>query len=126
MVFQWCRIRVAFLCCMTFFCLTALAQFDSSTLTGVVTDPTKALVPQAEIKAINEATNTESSAVADTEGRFTFSNLRPGAYTIKATGKGFKQFVSTGLQLQVNQAARLDITLSVGQVNEEVSIVAEM
>src|SRR5262245_53438512 len=131
MVFQCTGIRIAFLCCITFFCLTALvtnalAQFDSATLTGVVTDPTNAVVPQAEIKAINEATNTESSAVADAEGRFTFSNLRPGAYTIKATGKGFKQFVSTGLQLQVNQAARLDITLSVGEVNDEVSIVAEM
>src|SRR5262249_28991118 len=93
---------------LIFFGKVANAQFESASLTGVVTDSTTAVVPGVMVKALNEATNTESSASTDAVGRFVFSNLRPGAYTIKATANGFKQFVSTGLELQVNQAARLD------------------
>src|SRR5262249_55297034 len=115
------RIRGMVLCSMALVCLSllsvpAMAQFDSATVTGIVTDSTKSTVPGAELKAINEATNIDTSAVTDNEGRFTFSNLRPGSYTIKVSAKGFKQFVSTGFELQVNQAARLDISLTVGEV----------
>jgi hypothetical protein len=113
------------LVCVAWVDIPLMAQFDSATLTGIVTDSSNSTVPLAVIKAVNEATNIESSTTTDTEGRFTFSNLRPGTYSIKVTAKGFKQYVSTGLELQVNQAARLDIGLTLGEINEEVSIVAE-
>ena len=54
------------------------------------------------------------------EGRYSFSNLRPGSYRLVASTPGFKQFVSSGVVLQVNQAARLDIELTVGAVTEQV------
>ena len=130
MIYKLERIRVVFLCVVSLACLgvfdgIAAAQFDSATLTGIVMDPTGSVVPAVTVKAVNEATNIETSGVTDSVGRFTFSNLRPGTYTIKAVAPGFKQFVSTGFELQVNQAARFDITLTVGQVNDEVTIVAE-
>src|SRR6516225_2642255 len=130
MIYKLERIRVVFLCVVSLACLgvfdgIAAAQFDSATLTGIVMDPTGSVVPAVIVKAVNEATNIETSGVTDSVGRFTFSNLRPGTYTIKAGAPGFKQFVSTGFELQVNQAARFDITLTVGQVNDEVTIVAE-
>src|SRR5438552_3248573 len=103
----------------------ALAQFETATLTGVVTDSAGAVVPQTDVKAINEATNVESNATANAEGRYFFPNLRPGSYRVTASAQGFKQFVSTGVVLQVNQAARLDIQLTVGAVTEQVNVTGE-
>src|SRR5216684_1005968 len=103
----------------------ALAQFETATLTGVVTDSAGAVVPKTEVKAINEATNVESNATANAEGRYFFPNLRPGSYRVTASAQGFKQFVSAGVVLQVNQAARLDIQLTVGAVTEQVNVTGE-
>src|SRR5258706_2685747 len=100
----------------------ALAQFETATLTGVVTDSAGAVVPKTDVKAINEATNVESNATANAEGRYFFPNLRPGSYRVTASAQGFKQFVSAGVVLQVNQAARLDIQVAVGDVTEEVVV----
>ena len=100
----------------------ALAQFDSATLTGVVTDPAGAVVPGAAVKAVNEATNVEASTVSNGEGRFLFPNLKPGSYRVIVSAQGFKQSVSSGVVLQVNQAARLDMQLTVGSVSEEVNV----
>jgi hypothetical protein len=105
--------------------VSALAQFDSATLTGVVTDAAGAVVSAATVKTINESTNLETSASTNNEGRFLFSNLRPGSYRIEASAKGFKQFISPGFVLQVNQAARLDMQLTVGEVTEQVTVTAE-
>jgi hypothetical protein len=103
----------------------ALAQFESATLTGVVTDQAGAVVANAEVKATNEATNVAVTAKTDNEGRYTFTALRPGSYRIAVTAPGFKQAVSTGVVLQVNQAARLDFGLTIGAVTEQVSVTAD-
>src|SRR5262249_19966344 len=103
----------------------ALAQFESASLTGTVTDAAGAVVPAAAVKAVNEATNLETAGLTNEEGRFFFSNLRPGSYRVVASAKGFKQFVSQGVVLQVNQAGRLDIALTVGEVTEQVLVNGE-
>jgi carboxypeptidase family protein/TonB-dependent receptor-like protein len=115
----------AWILCFTLSLTVALAQFETATLTGTVTDAAGAVVPNANVKAINEATNVEATAVANGEGRYLFPNLRPGTYRVVATAQGFKQAVSNGVELQVNQAARLDIQLTVGAVTEQVNVTAE-
>ena len=110
---------------LALFALPLCAQFDSATLTGVVTDPGSAVVTGASVKATNEDTNIEASATTSAEGRFLFASLRPGTYRLTAASKGFKQFVSQGLVLQVNQSARVDIQLTVGDVAEQVTVSAE-
>ena len=77
------------------------------------------------MKLTNEATNAEFSAVTDEDGRYTFNALRPGSYRLVASAPGFKQFVSSGLVLQVNQSARVDIQLPVGPVSDTVEVSAE-
>jgi hypothetical protein len=105
--------------------LPAVAQFESATLSGVVTDAADAVISGAAIRAINEGTNIEAAATTDDAGRFVFTSLKPGSYRVTATAKGFKESVSAGVVLQVNQAARLDIKLTVGDVTERVTVNAE-
>jgi hypothetical protein len=100
-------------------------QFEAATLTGIVTDSAGGVVPNATVKAINEATNIESRVTSNDEGRYLFPNLHPGSYKVTASVQGFKQFVSSGVILQVNQAAKLDIQLMVGDITEQVNVTGE-
>ena len=115
----------ALMLCLALSLTTALAQFETATLTGTITDAAGAVVPNANVKAINEATNVEATAIANGEGRYLFPNLRPGTYRVVAVAQGFKQAVSSGVVLQVNQAARLDIQLTVGAVTEQIEVTGE-
>src|ERR1051326_3922244 len=115
----------AWMMCMVLSGVIALAQFETATLTGTITDAGGAVVPNASIKIINEATNIEATTVSNGEGRYLFPNLRPGSYRVIASAPGFKQSVSPGVVLQVNQAARLDMELTVGAVTEQVNVTSE-
>src|SRR5215510_9627287 len=110
---------------LTLFSTVALAQFESATLTGLITDPAGAVVPNVSVRAVNEGTNIETTVLTNSEGRYLFPNLRPGSYQVISSAQGFKQSVSTGVVLQVNQAARLDVQLTVGALSEQVSVTSE-
>jgi hypothetical protein len=70
-------------------------------------------------------TNEVSSAVADSLGNYSAPLLRPGAYRVEVETAGLKKFVREGLVLQIGQVARVDITLEVGAVTEQVTITAD-
>src|SRR5947207_6611290 len=111
--------------CLLLSAAAMFAQFESATLTGVVGDASGHVIPNVPVKAINEGTSVETLATTNSEGRYNFPNLRPGSYRVVAATSGFKQFVSSGVVLQVNQAARLDIELTIGTVTEEVRVTGE-
>ena len=111
--------------CLAFSAAAMFAQFESATLTGIVTDSSGQVIPNVSVKAINEGTSVEAASITNGEGRYNFPSLRPGSYRVVAATTGFKQFVSSGVVLQVNQAARLDIALTIGTVTEEVKVTGE-
>ena len=111
--------------CLAFSAAAMFAQFESATLTGIVTDSSGQVIPNVSVKAINEGTSVEAASITNGEGRYNFPSLRPGSYRVVAAMTGFKQFVSSGVVLQVNQAARLDIALTIGTVTEEVKVTGE-
>jgi hypothetical protein len=102
-----------------------LAQSETASLSGIVTDPTGAVVPNVSVTATHEGTNQASSAATNPSGRYAIPVLRPGIYRVTAELKGFQRSVVAGVILQVNQQARLDIVLKVGEVAEQVSVTAE-
>ena len=104
--------------------LSAFGQFETATLTGVVSDPAGAVVSNVSVKVANRATNVEAAVLTDEEGRYSFTALRPGTYNLTVSAPGFKQYLSSDLILQVNQSARVDVQLTVGQVSERVEVSA--
>ncbi len=102
----------------------SFSQTDKAQLTGVLTDPSKAAIGEAEISLVNEATDAQRATVTNSEGYYTLLLIEPGTYTLHIQKPGFESIVQKGLKLDVAQSARLDFTLTVGSVNQEVTVTA--
>jgi hypothetical protein len=107
------------------FSISSYAQSYTATILGSVKDPTGAMVPQVSITVTNVANNSKTEASSDAAGDFVIPQLAPGQYRIEASAPGFKKFVREGVVLQVQQQARMDITLAVGEVTESVMVTAD-
>ncbi|HZO56694.1 MAG TPA: carboxypeptidase-like regulatory domain-containing protein, partial [Bryobacteraceae bacterium] len=104
---------------------TMAASAQLATLTGRITDQTGAVVPGAEVKARSADTGIEVSATSTSEGYYTLPALQPGRYEVSISKQGFVPVRQTGLELTVQQVARLDITLQVGSLSETVEVRAQ-
>jgi hypothetical protein len=102
-----------------------IAQTIRATLTGTVIDPNGGIVQGAAVTATNIATNISSVAKTNQDGIYTFTALAPGEYVVEVGVSGFKRAVQSGVVLQIAQASRLDVTLEVGAITEEVRVVSE-
>lgn len=109
--------------CLLFTALPAVAQVDRATLTGVVRDPSNAVLPATTVTVINTATGVEQTVTTSGEGAYLVVNLAPGPYVVTATKAGF-QTASLSLTLSVGQRARLDLSLPLGTVGETVTVQA--
>ncbi len=100
-----------------------LADVTGSVL-GVVRDPAQAVVKGARVRITNTQTNLSQVTVTADDGSYRFLALPVGTYNLTAAITGFQQYNSTGIVLQVNDQLRIDITLKVGSVNEQITIQA--
>src|SRR3954453_9573118 len=107
----------------TFFFVSAsvcLAQPDTGTITGVVTDQSGSAVPNATVTLLNAGTNTSTSVTTDSDGLFVATPLRIGPYTISVEARGFKKSVRDNVLLRVQDRLRVDFGLEVGQLTETI------
>jgi len=102
-----------------------LGQADRGTITGLVTDPTGAAVPGVEISVRHTATNIETTATTGPTGAYTLMRLPIGDYTLTAKAKGFRTYEQKAIPVRVDQTVRIDIVLTVGDVQETVSVTGE-
>ena len=106
-----------------FFAAGLFAQQTS--LTGTVTDPTGAVIPNATITIVNDATGAQREATSDSQGRYTIAQVVPGTYRLTAKATGFADVVINKLELQVNQPATVPITFEkIGATTTTVSVEA--
>src|SRR5215831_17237192 len=98
----------------------AFAQVDTASLTGAITDANGGVIAGARVVVVNRATNISLETTTREDGYYTFSNLRPGVYEITIEQPGFKRETRSALQISIGQRARLDFSLTVGQVTEAV------
>jgi len=102
----------------------ALAQQTSATLTGAITDASGAPVVGVVVRAVNLNTNAARETSTDVSGSYTIPFLPAGDYSVDASMKGFQTKKLDRLTLQVQQTARIDLQLQIGEVVESISVEA--
>src|SRR5579863_1589449 len=109
-----------------FACFTLNAQEVTAGIYGAVRDSSSALIPNAAISLHNVATGRDYQATSDQSGNYTLTLIPVGGYEVYATAAGFKKGTFTGLTLAVNDNRRIDFSLDVGQMTEQVTVSADL
>jgi carboxypeptidase family protein/TonB-dependent receptor-like protein len=105
--------------------LPARAQTAAGEITGRVKDQAGAAVPGATITVTDTRTNLQRVAVSTGEGIYTVASLSPGEYRLDVELSGFKSVRREGVRLATGEKARVDFDLTVGDLREKVTVVAD-
>jgi hypothetical protein len=100
------------------------AQSTNASLTGRVTDPSKALVVGAKVAAINSDTNFRNEGATNGSGEYYITNLPPGNYRIQIEKTGFKKVIKPDVTLHVQDATELNFELTLGSMSETITVEA--
>lgn len=115
--------RLALLCISN---ATVLFAQATATISGRIIDPSGATIAGVAVEASNESTNFKRSTTSNDAGLFVLEALPVGDYSVTARASGFRTYSRTGITLQVNQRAALDITMQLGALSEQVLVEANV
>lgn len=99
-------------------------QGTTSRVTGTVVDTSGAVVSGATVNLTNEANNVSFTTQTSSGGSYAFDLIPAGIYKVSVEKGGFKKFVTTGVIVQINQPATVNISLEVGDVSSQVTVEA--
>ncbi len=124
------KISIRFLALAVFCLLLGIGQvFAQSTVTGgirgTVTDPQRAIVPNATVTTTNVGTNSTETVTTDANGTFIINNLQPGTYNVAVNQSGFGDFTAQRVVVEVGQVTTVDATLTVAGTSATVEVTAE-
>src|SRR5690242_19187714 len=97
------------------------AQSTNASLTGRITDPSKATIAEAKVVAINASTNVRYETTTNAAGEFYLANLSPGPYRIEIEKPGFKRLLKPDVALHVQDALAIDFEMRIGEVTESIT-----
>lgn len=100
-------------------------QAQSGTVVGVVRDQGGAVVPGATVTIVNEGTNFTRSLVTNPSGEYTAYSFPTGRLTVSVAQPGFQKLVRSGVELTAADTLTVDLTLTLGNVQETVQVSAE-
>jgi outer membrane receptor protein involved in Fe transport len=103
----------------------AIAQSTTATISGRITDPSGGVLTGVQVTTTNTGTGLKRTVTSDAQGRYVVPNLAPGTYELSATTAGFETLMRQGITLTVGQAADLDLSMKVGAVTEQVTVMEE-
>jgi Carboxypeptidase regulatory-like domain len=109
---------------LSLFSQPTAAQTTFAAITGTVRDSAGAVVPGVAIEAVHSDSNYRYTVISNETGNYTLPQLREGAYVLRATLPGFREFVARGIQLASRDERRVDIILEVGGVSSSIEITA--
>jgi hypothetical protein len=113
------------LCLLVLSLSTAVwAQLYTSTVTGVITDPTGAVIPNAQARLVDEQKGFAFTAASDSTGRYLFRNVPPGSYKLSVLAQGFQPQEQAGITVDINQNVAVNVALQVGATSQTVEITA--
>ncbi|MDE3149746.1 MAG: carboxypeptidase regulatory-like domain-containing protein [Acidobacteriota bacterium] len=110
-----------------FVALPVWAQTSSAAITGHIVDQSKGVVPNAEVKLVEQSTNVAVTTHSNANGDFIFTNVQPGTYTAVVTASGYKELRKVGLVLSASQSLSAGtFVLQVGTVAQSVTVEADI
>ena len=107
------------------FTLPVRAQTTNGTINGTVTDASGALISGAQVTLTSLGTSEKRTQTTGSDGLYLFPNLVPGRYSIDIEKTGFKKYSRPDVVVEVNQTARIDAIIQVGDVNQVVEVTGE-
>lgn len=110
-------------CILGLYGMPVHAQVYSGSVTGVVTDPSGAVVPGAGIKLTDLNKGFSYEQETDPTGRYLLRSLPPGTYRLTVTRTGFRAYVQEGITLDVGQSSSIDVGLQLGAETQAVEVV---
>src|SRR3954449_1202853 len=113
---------VVFICAVA---SPAAAQVLYGSVVGDVKDSSGAAMPGATVLVTNNNTGLTREAVTDGVGHFNLADLPAGTYSLKATQQGFRTFEQTQVTVNINNVTRLDVTMEIGAMGDNVTVRAE-
>jgi len=102
-----------------------LGQGATGSLTGLVADPSGAVIPRAALTLLNLATGERFSGLTTETGAFNFPNMKIGLYQLTVEAAGFKRVVLENLRIEAGAPTRVDVVLEVGVATESITVQAE-
>src|SRR3954464_11447807 len=105
--------------------MSASAQQGTTELRGRVIDPQGAVLPGVNVVVRNQDTGMFRETVSGQDGSFIASGLVPGTYQVNAELQGFKKFERKDLRLEVGKTSSIDVSMSVGTIEETVTVTSE-
>src|SRR3984957_10007011 len=113
---------IAFWALLCFATLPVLAQFDTGTITGIVTDRSGAVVPHATVIVRNVGTGIEKSRTTDQRGNYVANDVQSGTYVVTANSTGFAETKSQQIVLNVGSTVQVNLTLGLAASQESVQV----
>jgi hypothetical protein len=95
------------------------------TLSGVVSDPTRAVIPKAKVTLTDQEKGYKFSATSDNAGRYLFSAVPPGVYSVAAEVSGFERLSREGIHIDINQNAKANLDLKMAGSVQTVQVGAQ-
>jgi hypothetical protein len=118
--------RLLLVCLMTVCVAGHLHAQSNATLNGTITDPSGGVLPGVAVRLVSPATGLQREAVTNEAGLYVFNFLPAGPYEITAELSGFRSVRQQDIRLEVGQNLVLDMKLEVGQVEETITVEAEL
>ena len=103
-------------------CMPLHAQTVDTAILGTVTDGTGAVIPGATVTVSSPATGIEKKAVTSSVGEYSITYLTPGTYDVTVSANGFNTSEQKGIELQINQQAKISIVMKAGGGTQVVEV----
>src|ERR1039457_3386837 len=120
------RLEMGLIALVFLLAMPVLAQNNTGIISGRVTDPSGAVVPNAQITITQTATNVDAVSATNSDGLFRVPSLIDGPYKVTVTAPGFKKEVYDGLTLRIGENLNVDLKLQVGAVSEAVEVTSSL
>jgi hypothetical protein len=116
------------LCLLTIILVCVLPSMFASTggsISGLVKDPTGAVIPDATVTAISSATGVKLTTITEGQGLYSFPVLAVGTYEIQVSENGFQPYRVMGLRVDINSAVVADVTLQLGEQTQAITVMEQ-